>query len=66
MLLPRQLSGPELSLNVGVSSSAQSVSRKITESDLLEAVSVHTGMHAHTHRALICGSDLTIAGKCKG
>lgn len=66
MLLPGQLSGPERALNVGVSSSVQSVSRKITESDLLEAVSMHTGMQTHTHRALICGSDLIIAGKRKG
>jgi len=66
MLLPRQLSGPDLSLNVGVSSSFQSVSSKITESDLLEAVSIHTGMQTHTHKALIWGPDFIIAGKSKG
>lgn len=48
MFLPRQLSEPELALYVGVSSSVQSVSRKIAESDLLEAVSIHTDIHTQS------------------
>lgn len=68
MLLPRQLCEPELCLYVGVSSSVQPVSRKTTESDLLEAISTHrhADTQTRTHRALICGSDSIITGKLKG